>query len=94
MPSPLHSHNYQIFRSLLVAAREDAGLTQVNVAERLGKPQSFISKYERGERRLDFTEFVELASVLEIELDDFVSHYQSAISQISSHRGRRVNKSK
>lgn len=75
-----------------MAAREDAGLTQVNIAERLGKPQSFVSKYERGERRLDFTEFVELASVLEIELDDFVNRYQSAISQTSSQRVRRFKK--
>lgn len=80
MPSPLHSHNYQIFRSLLVAAREEAGLTQVNIAERLGKPQSFVSKYERGERRLDFTEFVELADLLGIDIADFVNRYQSAIS--------------
>lgn len=92
MPSPLHSHNYQIFRSLLVAAREEAGLTQVNIAERLGKPQSFVSKYERGERRLDFTEFVELADLLEIDIADFVIRYQSVISQTSSQRVRRVKK--
>jgi transcriptional regulator with XRE-family HTH domain len=80
MPSQLHSHHYQIFRSMLVAAREEAGLTQVNIAERLGKPQSFVSKYERGERRLDFTEFVELADLLEIDIADFVNRYQSTIS--------------
>jgi transcriptional regulator with XRE-family HTH domain len=94
MSSSLHSHHYQIFRSLLVAAREEAGLTQVNIAEKLGKPQSFISKYERGERRLDFTEFVELADLLEIDIADFVSRYQSAISQTSSQRLRRVKNSK
>lgn len=81
MPSSLHSHYYQIFRSLLVAAREKSGLTQVQIAERLGKPQSFISKYERGERRLDFPEFIELANVLGIDVADFVNHYQSAITQ-------------
>lgn len=84
MPSSLHSHHYQIFRSLLIEAREKAGLTQVNIAERLGKPQSFISKYERGERRLDFTEFMELAYLLEIDIADFVSRYRSATSQTSS----------
>lgn len=94
MPSSLHSHHYQTFRSLLVAAREEAGLTQVNIAERLGKPQSFVSKYERGERRLDFTEFVELADLLEIDIADFVNRYQSAISQTSSHKVRKVKKSK
>lgn len=81
MPSSLHSHHYQIFRSLLVAAREKSGLTQTQIAEKLGKPQSFISKYERGERRLDFTEFIELANMLEIDIADFVSCYQSAVTR-------------
>ena len=77
-----------------MAARENAGLTQVNIAERLGKPQSFISKYERGERRLDFAEFIELADMLEIDIEDFVSRYRSAISQTSSQGVRKVKKSK
>jgi transcriptional regulator with XRE-family HTH domain len=94
MPSSLHSHNYQIFRGLLVSAREKSGLTQAQIAERLDKPQSFISKYERGERRLDLTEFIELAGVLEIDVVDFVSCYQSAISQTTIQKTRRVKKSK
>lgn len=94
MPSSLHSTRYQIFRSLLVTAREKSGLTQVQIAERLGKPQSFISKYERGERRLDFTEFIELAVVLEIDVADFVSLYQSGISQMTTQKIRRVKKIK
>lgn len=94
MPSSLHSHQYHIFRSLLVAAREKSGLTQVQIAEGLGKPQSFISKYERGERRLDFTEFIELADMLGIDIADFVSHYQSAIAQATFQKVRSVKKSK
>ncbi len=78
MPSSLHSHHYQIFRSLLVSAREKSGLTQVQIATRLGKPQSFISKYERGERRLDFSEFIELADILGIDIADFIDNYRSA----------------
>ncbi len=92
MPSSLHSRNYQIFRNELVAAREDAGFTQVNIAEKLGKPQSFISKYERGERRLDFTEFVEIANILEIDIADFVNRYQATISQTPSLKVRRKKK--
>lgn len=83
MPSSLHSHHYQVFRSLLVAAREHSGLTQVQIAEKLGKPQSFISKYERGERRLDFSEFVELADALGINVTDFVNEYRAASTQTS-----------
>lgn len=79
MPSSLHSHQYQVFRSLLVAARGASGLTQVQIAEKLGKPQSFISKYERGERRLDFSEFMELADVLQIDANAFIEAYRSAL---------------
>jgi len=86
MPSSLHSHQYQIFRSLLVVAREESGLTQVQVAHRLKKPQSYVSKYERGERRLDFTEFVELADVLEIDTTDFIANYQTALEPTSKVR--------
>jgi transcriptional regulator with XRE-family HTH domain len=53
-------------RALLVNAREKRGLTQADVASRLGKPQSFVSKYERGERRLDVIEFLEVAEALEV----------------------------
>lgn len=79
MPSSLHSHHYKIFRSLLISAREKSGLTQVQIAELLKKPQSFISKYERGERRLDFSEFIELADVLKIDVTKFVEAYRSTL---------------
>ena len=52
---------------LLLAAREKAGLTQQQLADRLGKPQSFISKYEGGERRIDVIEFIAIADVLDMD---------------------------
>ena len=55
-------------------------MTQVQIAERLGRPQSYISKYERGERRLDFSEFVELADVLGIDIIAFVKDYRLALT--------------
>jgi transcriptional regulator with XRE-family HTH domain len=81
MPNPLHRREYEIFRILLVEAREDAGLTQAEVAERMSKPQSFVSKYERGERRLDFSEFIELAAILSIDVPKFVEHYYLALAR-------------
>lgn len=48
----------------LVAARDKAGLTQQQLADRLGKPQSFVAKYEGGERRLDVIEFIAIAHAL------------------------------
>lgn len=53
--------------SLLHAAREKAGLTQQQLADRLGKPQSFVAKYEGGERRIDVVEFLAIARALDLD---------------------------
>jgi transcriptional regulator with XRE-family HTH domain len=54
---------YRQFLSKLKAARIEAGLTQVDVAKRLKKPQSFISKFENGERRVDAVELSHIAAL-------------------------------
>lgn len=48
----------------MVAARKKAGLTQQEVATRLKRPQSFVAKYEGGERRLDVIEFLAVARAI------------------------------
>ena len=58
---------YDKFRLLLIQARKSAGLKQVELAERLSKPQSYVSKFERGERRLDVIEFLEVSEALQID---------------------------
>jgi transcriptional regulator with XRE-family HTH domain len=55
---------YRAFRLALRSARREAGLTQAQLAKRLRRPQSFVSKYEQGERRLDVVEFVDVAAAL------------------------------
>ncbi len=67
MSKSVFSDTYNLFCMLLVDAREKKGLTQADVAAKLGKPQSYVSKYERGERRLDIVEFLEVMRVLDIE---------------------------
>ena len=54
---------YKKFLARLVQARRDSGLTQVEVAKRLGKARSFLSKCELGERRVDFVELQQLAKI-------------------------------
>jgi transcriptional regulator with XRE-family HTH domain len=49
---------------ILVEARQSAGLTQVALAKKLGRPQSFESKFEHGERRLDVIEFLDVTRAL------------------------------
>jgi transcriptional regulator with XRE-family HTH domain len=63
---------YREFIARLVQARKDAGLTQVQVAQKLGKAHSFISKCELGERRVDFVELQQLAQIYEKELSFFI----------------------
>ncbi len=51
----------------LVAARRGAGLSQAGLADALGRHQQFVSRYELGERRLDFVEFLDIATVLRLD---------------------------
>jgi transcriptional regulator with XRE-family HTH domain len=67
MEKTIYSQQYQRLCELLIVARRKADLTQVEVAERLGKPQSFVAKYEAGERRLDVVEFIAVARALELD---------------------------
>ena len=60
----LRSGEHRHLCSVLAEAREDAGLTQRELASRLRRPHSFVAKVESGERRLDVIEFVELARAL------------------------------
>ena len=62
---------------LLREKRVDAGLRQSELARRLGQPQSFVSKYESGERRLDVLELRQICQALGITLVDFVTDLES-----------------
>jgi transcriptional regulator with XRE-family HTH domain len=63
---------YARFRKLLVAARKDAGLTQEQVANKLGWEQTNISKAERGVRRLDLIEFLAFAKAIGVDVGGFI----------------------
>lgn len=60
----VHSPEQQLLRELLVEARERAGMTQQKLAKRIGTHQSFVAKYEGGERRLDVVEFITIARAI------------------------------
>ena len=62
-------------REQFIQARRSAGLTQVGLAERLKRPQSFVSKYERGERKLDVIEFCEVCRALEVDPVAFLRRF-------------------
>jgi transcriptional regulator with XRE-family HTH domain len=64
LPKTIHTERHRKLRELLIAKRKAAGLTQTVVAERLGKPPSYVAKYEGGDRRLDVLEFLDLAAAI------------------------------
>lgn len=67
----LHSRRYRAFLARLRRARDEAGLTQVQVARQIRRSQTWLSKCELGERRVDFVELVELADAYGKALDWF-----------------------
>jgi len=72
MPKSIYSKDYRNVIQKLKKARLDAGLKQSEVAQKLKKPQSYVSKIERGERRIDITELKELAKIYKKSINFFV----------------------
>ena len=60
----LRTNEHAVFRVLMIEARKKAGLTQEQLAKRLRRPQSFVAKYEGGERRIDVVEFLTIAKAM------------------------------
>ena len=60
----IHSKEQKVFCDLMIEARSGADLTQEKLAKRLKRPQSFIAKYEGGERRLDVVEFLAVTKAI------------------------------
>ncbi len=67
MTQSVYTSRYQRLRELLVEARGSRKLSQAALAEKLGRLQTFVSKYERGERRLDVVEFLEVSRALGVD---------------------------
>jgi transcriptional regulator with XRE-family HTH domain len=78
MPKSLRSPNQKRLQDLLIRTRKARELTQWDVAQKLGRPQSFVSKYESGERLLDVIEFIEVARAMGVDptalLSDLLKH--------------------
>ena len=70
---------YAYLLAQLIEARKAAGLTQHDLATRLGRLQTFVSKYERGERRLDVVEFVQVARALGLHASALIAHIEQSI---------------
>lgn len=71
---------------VLRTIRESSGLRQADVAIRLSRPQSYVSKYERGEQRLDILELREVLQILGTDLTQFVSRLEGELERIGPGR--------
>ena len=80
MPKSMFSARHRKFLGLLIEARKRANLTQSSLAVRLRRQQSFVSKFERGERRLDVLEFLEVARALEVDPVEFLKAFDDRIT--------------
>jgi transcriptional regulator with XRE-family HTH domain len=88
MEKSLFTAEYTVLRRLLRERREAAGVTQVALAERLNETQSYVSKVERGERRLDLVQLQVICRVLGTDLSEFVAEYSRATARLRGSRGR------
>ncbi|WP_421567863.1 helix-turn-helix domain-containing protein [Stenotrophomonas sp. PD6] len=79
MPKTIHRPEYALLVDLVRAMRLKAGLTQCDVAERLGVTQSKVSDVERGSRRLDVIELRDLARICGTSLPDVVAELESSL---------------
>lgn len=84
MARALASPSHTVLRRLLVEARKDAQLTQQQVAAKLGLPQSYVSKYENGERKLDVIEFLAVCDVLGASTADIIENIRRSASSSTS----------
>lgn len=73
MPASVFTASYGEFLKALREARTQMGVRQIDLAARIGKPQSFVSKVEKGERRLDVVELIAILRALEISPAEFVA---------------------
>lgn len=63
----------------LIEGRRAAGLRQIDLSERLEKPQSFVSKFENGERRIDVVELLVIANAIGLDVHILIDHLKSLL---------------
>ena len=81
VPKFTGTKDQKLLQELLRKLRTEAGLTQKDLAVRLGEPQSYVSKYESGERRLDFLEMRHLSKQFGISVSDFSKRLEALINE-------------
>lgn len=89
MPKSLRTSRQQRLLSLLVEARKAKSLTQAEIAAALGRPQSFVAKYENDERRIDVIEFVDIAAAIGVSAAEILKKIESTAEAPKRTGGRK-----
>jgi transcriptional regulator with XRE-family HTH domain len=79
MEKSAHTREGEHLRDLLKELREERGFTQESLARKLEAPQSLVSKYESGERRIDLIELRFVCSALDLTLTDFINRWEKRL---------------
>jgi transcriptional regulator with XRE-family HTH domain len=89
VPTADYTAAYDLLRELLKEAREAKGISQAQLAKKLGVPQSYVSKYETGERRLDLVETLEVCGELGTDAANFIQEFQKRVANQQGRKRRR-----
>lgn len=82
----IFSEEYRLVLRLMIDARKHADLSQAELANLLNKPQSFVSKYERGERRLDVVELIKIARLLNVDPHTIITEVEKISVIVSGNK--------
>lgn len=93
MEKSVYTDEYSSVTELLREVRIAAQITQVQLAKKLGQSQSFVSKYECGDSRLDIIQLRTVCSQLGITLADFVAQLEGRLKPSGPHNSRRSSSS-
>jgi transcriptional regulator with XRE-family HTH domain len=77
----IKTESYQVLIALLKQKRQDQGVTQDDLAKKIGLDQTFVSKYETGERRLDVIELRRVCEALDMDFIEFISEFEKEDSK-------------
>lgn len=92
MAGSTHNDNYKALLAILREVRQCAAMTQEELGKKLGNTQTFVSKMERGERRIDLVEFVEICGACGAEPEDVLRLYLVRRSKNSTPKSRSKRK--
>ena len=81
MKKSIWEDSYTKLRKELKKIRKKTGLTQIQLAEKLEKPQSYVSKYEIGDRNLDFIEVLNVCKACDVKPEDFMKKFRMLVGR-------------